>query len=265
MNNIVNFFKGIAIGAGAILPGISSGVLCVIMGIYETLLDKVLNVFRDFKNNIKYLLPIGLGAICGIVLFGNILKYLFNEYLFQTSYIFIGLILGSIPILFKQINSKSKFRLHYILYMLFAFALGMLMVYLEKQVITTENINFSFVYLILSGMAMSIGVIVPGVSSTVILMLFGVYSVYLSAVATVYFPVLIPIGIGLILGSIICMKITKILLNNFYAQTFYAIIGFTLGSILILYPGFTFNLDGLIGILCVILGIIIANLFNKSE
>ena len=67
------FLQGILIGAGAILPGISSGVLCVIFGIYENLLNCVLNFFKNIKENFKYLFPIGLGSLIGIVLFGNIL------------------------------------------------------------------------------------------------------------------------------------------------------------------------------------------------
>ena len=99
---LFDYLKGIAIGAGAILPGISSGVLCVIFGIYEKLIDSVLNIFKDFKTNFKFLLPIGLGGVTGILLFGKILKYLFYTYPMQTKFAFIGLIIGCIPILFKK-------------------------------------------------------------------------------------------------------------------------------------------------------------------
>ena len=74
MNFLVNCVKGIAIGAGAILPGISSGVLCVIFGIYEKLLDSILNFFKDLKNTSKFLTPIIIGAGIGILLISNILN-----------------------------------------------------------------------------------------------------------------------------------------------------------------------------------------------
>ena len=112
---------------------------------------------------------------------------------------------------------------------------------------------------------MSVGIIVPGVSSTIILMLMGVYSTYLSSISCLYFPVLIPMGIGLILGCLICMKITKFLLNHFYAQTFYTIIGFTLGSIFVLLPDIGFDLNGLICILCILLGIYLFKIFSKKS
>ena len=110
---------------------------------------------------------------------------------------------------------------------------------------------------------MSVGIIVPGVSSTIILMLMGVYYTYLNSISCIYLPVLIPMGIGLLLGCLICMKMTKFLLNRFYAQTFYSIIGFTFGSILVLVPNVSFDLSGLIAILCIILGLLICNLFKK--
>ena len=111
---------------------------------------------------------------------------------------------------------------------------------------------------------MSIGFIVPGDSSTIILMLMGVYSTYLSSVSYFYFPVLIPKGIGLIIGCLICMKTTKFLLDHFYAQTFYSIIGFTLGSTFVLLPNISFDLSGLLCILCILLGIYLFKIFNHS-
>ena len=83
---------------------------------------------------------------------------------------------------------------------------------------------------------MSAGVIIPGVSSTLVLMLLGIYETYLDSVSCIYLPFLFPLCIGLFLGSIFFMKITKFLLDKFYPQTFFTIIGFTLGSILVLYP-----------------------------
>ena len=257
MNSVKNYLKGIAIGAGAILPGISSGVLCVVFGIYEKLLDSILNFFSDMKNNFKFLLPITLGVLCGVILFGNILQYLFYKFPNQTSFIFIGLILGSIPKLFKEVHTKYRFKLRNIIYLLLALFLGIVSVILEKNLPSNIMTNFDYFYLIVSGFIMSIGIIIPGVSSTIILMLLGVYPTYLSSVSTLYFPVLIPMGIGLIFGAIIIMKITKFLLEHFYVQTFYAIIGFTLGSIFVLYPGFSFDLSGLVSLLCLLCGFLI--------
>lgn len=141
---------------------------------------------------------------------------------------------------------------------------GLLSVVLEKNLNISHFDQFSIIYLILSGFTMSIGIIVPGVSSTIILMLLGVYHTYLISVSSIYLPVLIPIVIGLILGSIVFMKLTKFLLDNFYAQTFYSIIGFTLGSIFVLLPDISFYIQGLICILCIVLGILCFNTLHPN-
>ena len=255
-------------GAGAILPGISSGVLCVIFGIYETLLNCTLNFFKNIKYNFKLLFPIGLGTLVGVILLGNILKYVFYAYPVQTKFMFIGLIIGSVPELLKKANSKKGFKLSYLIYFIFSFSVGVLLVLLEKKLnFSGNNINqFSFAYLLISGFFMSAGVIIPGVSSTLILILMGVYDAYLLSVSSLYIPFLLPLGIGLIIGSFICMKLIKFLLDNYYSQTFYCIIGFTLGSIFVLYPGISCLNDAILGALGLLLGlsIIMLPLGDKS-
>ena len=255
-----NCLKGIAIGSGAILPGISSGVFCVIFGIYEKLLDSILNFTKNIKNNIKFLTPILIGATLGYFIFGNILNYCIYKFPIQSNCIFIGLILGSIPQLFKQVHKKEKFKFSFFIYFFIALIIGIASTFLENFLSITELQNINFFYLVLCGFLMSIGIIVPGVSSTVILMLLGIYSSYLNSVSTLFMPFLFPLGCGILLGSFCFMKLTKFLLDNFYSPTFYCIIGFTVGSIFVLLPSFSTGLDVFIGILCTILGFYISSL-----
>ena len=182
--------------------------------------------------------PLLSGGIIGIVVFGNILKYLFFAYPIQIKFIFIGLILGSIPKLINEIKEKSSFKIYYLLFAFLSLVFAIFLVVLEKNISIKSSNEYSFFYLIISGILMSAGVIVPGVSSTLILMLLGIYESYLFSVSTIYLPFLFPLCIGLFMGSIIFMKITKFLMDKFYCQTFFAIIGFTLGSIFVLYPRF---------------------------
>lgn len=255
MNFIINCFKGIALGAGAILPGISSGVLCVIFGFYEKLVNSILGIFKDFKNSIKFLLPICLGGFVGVLLFGNALKYLFTSYPYQTNFAFMGLILGSVPILFKNSCKENSFKLHYLLYTLASFLLTLFLINYEKsfEIQSTITNNISFSYLVLCGFIMSIGIVVPGVSSTVILMCLGVYSNYLNAISVLDFEILIPMGIGLLLGGFLFLVLIKWLLSKYYEQTFYTIIGFVISSTLILYPGFSFELSNILSVILFIL------------
>lgn len=101
-----NIVKGVFLGAGAILPGISSGVLCVIFGIYENLVNSILGIFKDFKTNFKFLLPICIGGFIGIIFFGKSLKFLFLRYPMQANFAFMGLILGTSPFLVKNSNKR---------------------------------------------------------------------------------------------------------------------------------------------------------------
>lgn len=264
MKFIFNCLKGIAIGAGAILPGISSGVLCVIFGIYEKLLDSVLNFFQDVKKNFLFLLPILIGVFGGVVLFGNLLNYFFYGYPLQIKSIFIGLILGSIPSLVKEANKKERFEKKNLIFFVITLSIGIGTVFLEKYLDISSLSSFNFPYLVLAGFMMSIGIIVPGVSSTITLMLLGVYSLYLNSVSILYLPVLIPMGIGVIIGSIIFMKITKYLLDHHYSKTFFSIIGFTIGSIFVLLPSIHTFLELVVCICCTILGYILMSLFEKK-
>ena len=266
LKQIKNFFIGILLGAGAILPGISSGVICVVLGMYDKLIDSIFNLFKDFKKSFYYLFPIFIGGLLGIFTFGNILKTLFNYFPIPTSFCFIGLILGSIPMLVKKINSEHKFKLRYIFFSLFTFVLGYILVILENNInINNEIINYSTNFLILSGFLMSIGIVVPGVSNTLILMCIGIYSTYLSAISSLNLYILVPMGIGLLVGCLFFLFIIKLLLQNFYMQTYYAIIGFTLGSVLVLYSPLSFNFTGFISILLLVFGFIVAGKLEKIE
>lgn len=243
MDFLLSVGKGILIGIGAVVPGISSGVLCVIFGIYEKLIDSVLGIFKDFKRNMLFLLPIVLGTIIGFLLFGNILNYAFANFEAECKLLFLGLILGSVPSLIKDTNSKSTFKLHYLIYTLFAFLLGLFLFLLENKMTNLSFIsNCNTIYLIFSGFAMSAGIVIPGVSSTVLLMCFGIYDIYLQSLATLNLSILIPMGIGCLIGGFIFLLLIRFLFKRYYTQTSYSIIGFVLGSTFVLIPNtFTFT------------------------
>ena len=167
MHFVSNIFKGVALGAGAILPGISSGVLCVIFGIYEKLLDSILYFFKDIKKNFRFLLPIIIGILIGVLIFSNFLQYFLITFPIQTNSIFIGLILGTIPSLLETLKKEentSKTNFKYFLAFFICFSIGVGSVLLENSLSTT-NIgsieNVTFLYLMLSGFLMSVGIIVP--------------------------------------------------------------------------------------------------------
>lgn len=246
MDFLLSIGKGILIGSGAILPGISSGVLCVIFGIYEKLVNSVLGIFKDFKKNVTFLFPIVVGALIGFLIFGNLLNYVFNSYEMECKLLFLGLILGSVPSLFKEANKKKKFRLSFLFYTFISFAFGLFLFLLENKISNSYiSMQSSFIFLFLSGFFMAAGVVIPGISSTIILMCFGTYYLYLESISILNLSVLIPMGIGLICGGIFFLVLIRFLLKKYTYQTYYSIIGFVLGSIFVLFPS-TFSLFSII-------------------
>lgn len=264
MNFILNIFKGILIGTGAILPGISSGVLCVILGIYETLISRILHFFKNFKENLLFFIPIIIGAGISVIFISKILLFLLDNYNVPTSFCFIGLILGCVPSVFKHANyvdnnGKNNKFLKY-LFLIFTFSFSVYLLALEK---TTNSIalsieNVSFLELIYNGFFMSAGVVIPGVSNTVILMILGTYNIYLEALATLNFAVLVPMGIGLLIGGFLFLKLIEFLFLKYKTYTYYAIIGFTVGSIFVLFPGFNFDLISFASILIMLVSFFIS-------
>lgn len=223
-------------------------------GLYEKLVNSILNFFKDIKKNFTFLFPICLGVFVGVFLFGNILKILFNKYYIPTSFAFIGLILGSIPLVVKQANVKKVTLLH-VLCMLVAFSFSLYLVVLENNITNSLNINCNS-YLILAGVITSAGIIIPGVSKTVILMLLGIYEIYISAIASLNLSILIPIGIGFVIGGIIFLFLINFLFKIAKSYTYFAIIGFVLCSVFVIYPGFSFNTQGIISIVLLIVSFI---------
>lgn len=161
--------------------------------------------------------------------------------------------------MFKKACSKQKFKVRFLGYLLVSLLTGLFCVMLEKNLpYDSSATSFSFLFLIIVGFMMSAGIIIPGVSNTLILMLIGVYDAYLASISSLYIPFLFPLGIGVVIGSFFFMKLTKFLLDNYYTQTFFSIIGFTIGSILVLYPGFSFDINGIISIISILLGICVS-------
>ena len=228
-------------------PVLVAGVFCVAFGLYEKLIDACLHFFKNIKKNATFLFPIILGALVGIFLFGNFLQIAYDNFYVITSYAFIGLILGSLPMVFKQAE-VSKVTFYHIICLILSFVFSIYLIVLEKTSVSSLS-TFSNSYLILAGFLMSAGLVIPGISKTVILMMLGVYSSYLAAISSLNFAVLIPLGIGLILGSVVFMLIINFLFSRFKSYTYFLILGFVLGSIFVIFPGFEFSFECILGIL----------------
>ena len=231
---------GLLIGMGMMLPGVSGGVIAVILGIYDKIIFAVNNFKDNKKENILFLLKIFIGIIIGVIISANVLVYFFDKYYIEMSYLFMGLILGTIPLIIKEYNKKCNKKLNY--YILICV---MLLSFILSLSIKTINLNDnnSLILLFISGFLFAIGKIIPGLSSSVLLNLVGKYSLYLTVFSN---PIeylknniieSIVLFIGFILGVILSIKFISYMLKKYYDLTYSVIIGFVMGSLVVMYPG----------------------------
>ena len=242
------FFSGILIGICMILPGISGSVIAIILGIYEEILSLFSNNF-NVHYKIKKLLPIATGMIIGIFIFGKILLFFFDKYNFYMLYAFIGIIFGGIPILYSQIK-KSAGKIYYF-ELIISFFISIVIFIIPKLFNVNIYNNFNIISLFFAGVLYISGKIIPGISSSIFLMIFGLYELFLKIITNpldiniFIITKLFPFFIGIIVGLLLLMRTMNYLFNNYYSKTYSAIIGFVFGSTFSIFPGIKFNIDGL--------------------
>ncbi len=223
------FFKGIIAGIGGIAPGLSGSVLLVILGLYQKTITAIGTLFKNFKQNVIFLFPLFLGFGVGAILFSKIVNFLLINYEMQTRFAFLGLVLGTIPLFYKEVK-KEGFHKKYYLFILFAALAGLALFSFNKNlfpVVTDPNIIQS----VFLGVAVAGSSIVPGVDSAVILSALGLYELYVSSLANFNLAVLIPAGFGLVGGALVISFIINQLIKRFYTGTFSIIFGLFLSII----------------------------------
>ena len=218
-----NFLKGIIVGIGGIAPGLSGSVLLVILGLYQKVINAIGTLFQNFRKNVKFLFPLVLGFGVGVFLFSKIVDYLLENFEMYTRYAFLGLVIGTIPLFYKEVK-KEGFNKKYYLLMILGAIIGFALFSLNKglfPVITDPNLLQS----ILLGIAVAGSSIVPGVDSAVILSSLGLYELYVGSIADFNLSVLIPAAFGLIIGVLVISFLMSKLLKRFYTATFSIIFG----------------------------------------
>ncbi|MDD4070664.1 MAG: DUF368 domain-containing protein [Candidatus Izemoplasmatales bacterium] len=242
---IINLVKGFIIGIAFVIPGVSGGTLAVYLGVYQKLIDSIGNIIKDFKNSFKFLLPIFLGIGISIVLIAKLVEILLNWNSFIVLFFFIGLIAGGVRFIYEKAK-VDKFSISILLSGLLAFALLVSIVLLEKSstgsVITSFDFSFGTYLLIFGlGIVTSITMIVPGISGSAVLLVLGYYTAIVSNVVgnitdlqafSYNIQVLIPFAFGALVGVIVFSKIIGFFLEKYPKQTYFAILGFIVSSIL---------------------------------
>lgn len=268
--NIVLGIKGFFIGIANIIPGVSGGTLAITMGIYERLIEAISHFFGKFKENMKFLIPIGVGAVLAIILGSKIIGYSLDTFPLPTILFFTGLILGGVPMLYNKV--KGNFKISNIIFFLltFAFIIGIMFLKTGKEV-RFENMNFmSYILLFIVGIISAATMIIPGISGSFMLMVMGYYKPILNTINALTsfenighnISILLPFGLGILVGFVGIAKLLEILFQKFEIPTYFGIIGFVLASIIGIFastPGLSFSiLPFLIGIILFLIGFVIA-------
>ncbi|MFI3114655.1 MAG: DUF368 domain-containing protein [Clostridia bacterium] len=250
-----NLLYGMIIGIANIIPGVSGGTMAVILNVYDKIISSVSNLKSDFKNSVKFLAPIGIGAVFGIVLFAKIVTFFLNTFETATMLAFSGLIFGSIPMIKNKALESKKSVSGYIS---FAIALIIMLVMSfssvsESTTVITSLTVETFIVLFFASVISAGSMIIPGISGSFVMLLLGIYSSILSAVSTLNIPVLIPVGLGCLVGILAFIRLIDFLFKKYHNETYMAILGLMMGSIVTIIPSFIFNLEYFVGlILCVI-------------
>lgn len=243
-NKLILFIKGIVLGIAFIIPGVSGGTLAVLLGIYEDLIEAVSNFYKglnNFKKYFMYLFPIGLGVLVSVGLCAKVIKFGLSKAPIITMLIFLGLILGGIPKLFKSVDKKPGFK--ELSFMLVGIIVVILMLIADKgsSNVSFENMNaFSYVMLFLVGMIASATMVVPGISGSFTLMLIGYYEPILNVVNNLTsmdnvldnLLIMLPFLVGIAVGIVVIAKLIEFYLKKYRVVTYYVILGFVLSSVI---------------------------------
>ena len=270
MNYLYVFLAGVVIGIANIIPGVSGGTMAVVMNIFDRLIEAISNIRKEFKKNILFLVMIGLGAGAGILLFANIISYCRDHFPVATNFFFVGLIVGSIPMVNKRATVDSIKVSHLIP---FAAALGIMIFTIvfvpdsNAASVMTELNAMHFVLLFSASTLAAACMIIPGISGSFVMLLLGAYTTVINAINDFNFFILIPIVLGCAVGILGGAKVIKFLLQRYPQATYFSILGLVIGSIPVLLKNvfwikgvftFSFNLEFVVAILTLIIGVLLA-------
>ena len=271
--NIILIIKGMIIGLANVIPGVSGGTLMITLGIYETVIDTISHFFSNFKKNLKFIIPLGIGVILALLLFSKIIGISLEKYPFATTLFFLGLIIGGIPLIIKNMNknkNSKKVSNYIIAFISFSFIILFAMLKSGNDVNLT-NINFlNMIILFIVGIIASATMVIPGISGSFVLMLLGYYKPIIDTIRNLTnfslichnILVLGSFGIGVLLGIILVSKLIELLLKKFETKTYFAVFGFVIASIIaIIKPLFSIKisiLEIIIGVILFIIGTISA-------
>lgn len=233
-NLIKNLICGIAIGAGAILPGISAGVLCVIFGVYKPLMEALSHPIQGLRKNWKMFLPIGIGWLIGFFLFAKLIEWIFQISELYSTWLFVGLIMGTVPALYKEAGEKGRTKASYISMIVTGVALVALLTVIKYVVHFDVTPNTG--WFVFAGVLWGLSFIVPGLSSSPMLLALGLYDDLNSGLANLNIGILIPWLIGMIVTMLLLARLMNYFFKKHESIAYHAVVGIVAASTLMIIP-----------------------------
>ena len=253
-NHILNFLKGICIGIANVIPGFSGGTMAVMVKIYDLFVYAFANIFNDFKNVVKKCWSLFLGILVGILLALVTIVKLLEVIPFITIMFFIGLIIGSIPSIYKKTKGR-KVKIVDIVCFILAIAIMVILPFIKTDNDISNSYNFSiYIIMFLMGVICSAAMVIPGVSGSLVLMAFGYYALFMNTFIALLvnlfnfsltnywsmFFIIFCFVIGCVVGIVFISKLISKLLEKHPKTVYFTILGLLIASIFsVIYS--TFN------------------------
>lgn len=252
------FFKkilfGLVMGIAWITPGLSAGVIAAATGLYEPIVHALVNFPQRYRESVGFLFPLGLGVGAGILLFSRVMQELIGIAKAPVIYLFLGLVAGSIPSLFREAN-RNGFRKQFLGVAVLAFgfvlATGRLM---PEGPGLSGGAELNLFAALLCGAVLAFGSVIPGLSSSLILMYLGFYEQLLAAFTSFDLRVLVLTGIGFGAIALLMLKLVALLFRKYRGFAYYGVIGFLFGSMVLIFPGFRLGMALLVDLVLFLAG-----------
>lgn len=264
---VLRVLQGMLIGVGAVLPGISGGVLCVVFGIYKPVMELLSSPLKKFKTHVPKLLPVILGAALGFLGVAKVLAFFLEKYPDQSVCLFVGLIGGMLPSLLREAGEQGRTKGSWISTgVAFVLVLSLL---LSLNVLSVTILP-SFGWYLFCGFCMALSIIAPGMSFSTLLMPLGLYTPLVDGIGNLDFQVLLPAGIGAVVTILCLAKAIDALFTHFYNLAFHAIVGIVVAATLVIIPfgSFTAGIGvAVANVVCIVVGVVAAlalDKFNQS-
>lgn len=268
-NFIQTFFKGLCVGGTMLVPGVSGGSMAMILGEYDRLVSSVSSFMKHKKESALFLCIFALGGGAGMVAFANPIQKLIAMFPLPMMYFFIGAVAGGVPLMYQKAR-VARFSWKSALWLLAGVAVVLLLNLLPTGLLSAGNIleernMMGYGIMLAAGFIAAIALILPGISVSYMLLIMGIYDPVMQAIGGLHFSVLLPLGVGLVLGIVLTTRILEIMMNRYPGATYMVILGFVIGSIIYVFPGLPAGIWWVWCLAALAAGFVIIRLLSAGE